>query len=164
MTYLITFACYGSHLHGDEKGSVDRHHNVPGSRLADANDGRLELKREQMEQPLYFMDERRRSEVLSAIHDRCSNRGWRLLAAHVRTNHVHLVIDAEPKPERVMNDLKSFASRRLNEAGLDSPDRKRWARHGSTRYLWNREDTLAALHYVLDKQGDQMAVYDATEP
>jgi hypothetical protein len=27
MTYLITFFCYGAHLHGDERGTVDRHHN-----------------------------------------------------------------------------------------------------------------------------------------
>ena len=27
MTYLITFACYGCHLHGEETGSVDPAHN-----------------------------------------------------------------------------------------------------------------------------------------
>jgi len=26
LTYLITFSCYGSHLHGSENGSVDRDH------------------------------------------------------------------------------------------------------------------------------------------
>lgn len=31
MIYLITFACYGAHLHGHETGSVDRHHNRYGS-------------------------------------------------------------------------------------------------------------------------------------
>ena len=31
MRYFITSACYGAHLHGDESGSVDRHHNVPGA-------------------------------------------------------------------------------------------------------------------------------------
>jgi hypothetical protein len=29
--YFITFACYGCHLHGDESGSVDQRHNLPGS-------------------------------------------------------------------------------------------------------------------------------------
>ena len=54
-----------------------------------------------------------------------------------------------------MNDLKSFASRRLNELGFEPADRKRWARHGSTRWLWKREDVLAALAYVIDKQGEK---------
>jgi len=35
MRYFITFSCYGTHLYGDESGSVDRQHNVPGSRLMD---------------------------------------------------------------------------------------------------------------------------------
>lgn len=107
------------------------------------------------------MDEERRRGALAALIDRCADRRWELPAAHVRANHVHILIETEAKPERVMNDLKSFASRRLNELGLDSRQRKRWARHGSTRYLWKREDVPAALRYVVDKQGEQMAVYEA---
>jgi REP element-mobilizing transposase RayT len=83
-----------------------------------------------------------------------------LLAVHVRTNHVHVLVDAEARPERVMNDLKSYASRLLNKLGFDEPDRKRWARHGSTRWLWSREQVSAALEYVIDKQGCPMAVYE----
>ena len=41
MTYLITFSCYGSHLHGHDLGSVDRNHRVPGSRLLEANPERV---------------------------------------------------------------------------------------------------------------------------
>ncbi|HTB11778.1 MAG TPA: transposase [Bryobacteraceae bacterium] len=92
--------------------------------------------------------------------ERCVDRTWILLAAHVRTNHVHIVVEAEAPPERVMNDLKSFASRRLNELRFDEVDRKRWARHGSTRWLWKRDAVLAAIEYVIDKQGIRMAAYE----
>ncbi|HWY68950.1 MAG TPA: hypothetical protein VNX88_09810 [Terriglobales bacterium] len=27
LAYLITFRCYGTWLHGDERGSIDRHQN-----------------------------------------------------------------------------------------------------------------------------------------
>jgi hypothetical protein len=37
MRYFITFACYGGHLHGDESGSVDRRHNLHGSRLLESD-------------------------------------------------------------------------------------------------------------------------------
>ena len=152
MTYLITFACYGCHLHGDESGSVDRNHNLPGSRVIAADPQRASAERLRMDQPPYGMDER------------CSERHWSLLAAHVRTNHVHIVVEAESRPERVMNDLKSFASRCLNRAGLEEPMRKRWARHGSTRWLWKRESVSAAIRYVIDGQGDPMALFEAPEP
>jgi hypothetical protein len=59
-----------------------------------------------------------------------------------------------------MNDLKSFASKRLNELGFDGKDRKRWARHGSTRWLLTKSAASAAIQYVVNKQGEPMAVYE----
>jgi REP element-mobilizing transposase RayT len=107
------------------------------------------------------MNESRREAVLKALLERCTQRNWSLIAAHLRTNHVHLVVAAEARPERLMNDLKSYASRCLNRAGLDQPARKRWARHGSTRWLWKRESVSAAIRYVVAEQGDPMAVFEA---
>ena len=120
---------------------------------------RLAYARHQMDQPQYVLDARRRQAVLAAIIDRCQQRAWTLAAAHVRTNHVHVVVTAEPSPERVMNDLKSFASRCLNELGFESPDRKRWARHGSTRWLNNRNSVARAIRYVAEGQGEPMALF-----
>ena len=84
MRYFITFACYGAHLHGDESGSVDRHHNVFGSPLARASPERVAIKREQMDQAPYFLDSVRRTTVLGALREVCLHRSWVLLAAHVR--------------------------------------------------------------------------------
>src|SRR5258706_14847510 len=116
-----------------------------------------------MDQTPYFLDGRRRDAVLASLLERCSQREWSLLAAHVRTNHVHAVVEAEARPERVLNDLKSYASRYLNQAGLDPSARKRWARHGSTRWLWKRENVSAAIRYVVDEQGEHMAVFERIE-
>ena len=164
MIYLITFACYGRHLHGDRAGSVDRQHNLPGSRLIEADPKRVVAELQKMDQPPYGMDRRRREVVLAALLERCRQQNWALLAAHVRTNHVHIVVEAEARPERVMNDAKSYASRCLNRMGLDGPARKRWARHGSTRWLWRPEHISAAIRYVIDEQGDAMSVFEAIEP
>ncbi len=164
MTYLIAFACYGCHLHGDDSGSVDRGHNLPGGRLIEADPKRVSAERQRMDQPPYGMDRSRREAVLASLLERCSERHWSLLAAQVRTDHVHMVVEAETHPDRVMNDLNSHASRCLNRMGLDEPSRKRWARHGSTRWLWKRENVSAAIRYVVDEQGDPMAVFEAAEP
>src|SRR5262249_2529101 len=32
----------------------------------------------------------------------------------MRTNHVHIIVDAEAPPEKIMNDFKAYASRALN--------------------------------------------------
>lgn len=163
VTYLITFACYGCHLHGQELGSVDRDHNLPGSRLIPSDPARVLAEQRMMDQPSYRMDDRRRDAVLTAMRERCSDRRWKLLAAHVRTRHVHVVVEAEARPERVMNDLKAYASGCLNRRGLDAAERKRWARHGSTRWLWNQRSVSEAIRYVVDRQGEPMAVFEATE-
>ena len=89
----------------------------------------------------------------------CSHREWTLLAAHVRTNHVHVVVAADKSPEQVMNALKAYASRALKDAALDRPDRRRWARYGSTRHLWTIEAASAAVHYIVCEQGEPMAVF-----
>lgn len=116
-----------------------------------------------MAQPPYCMDQSRREAVLAAMRERCADRDWILLAAHARTNHVHVVVDADVPPERIMNDLKSYASRCLNQIGLVEPSRKRWARHGSTRWLSRARSVSAAIRYVIDEQGDPMAVFEAVD-
>ena len=41
LRYFITFACYGARLHGEESGSVDRQHNLVGSRLLEPDPQRV---------------------------------------------------------------------------------------------------------------------------
>jgi hypothetical protein len=60
-----------------------------------------------------------------------------------------------------MHAFKAYASRRLNQMGLDEPDRKRWARHGSTRWLWKQEHVSAAIQYVVAEQGNAMSVFQS---
>ena len=116
-----------------------------------------------MDQSPYHLDQIGCDAVLQAIQEVCAHRSWSLLAAHVRTNHVHTVVDAEVPPERVMSDFKAYASRHLNRMRLDEPNRKRWARHGSTRWLWKLQHVSAAMRYVVAGQGDAMSVFESHE-
>ena len=59
-----------------------------------------------------------------------------------------------------MSDFKAYASRRLKERLNENAVAKRWTQHGSTRYLWKEEDVAAKVEYVLNGQGNPMAVYD----
>jgi len=161
MRYFITFACYGAHLHGAAPGSVDRSHRLFGGNLVDADPRRESSELRRMTQPPFLLDQDARSVVLEALREVCVCRGWGLLAAHVRTNHVHVIVDAKDPPERVMNDFKSYASRALNRLGRDGSNRRRWAHHGSTRWLWKDQDLQAAIHYVVQEQGEPMTVFVA---
>ena len=124
---------------------------------------RAMAERRKMLQDPYVLDAVARPVVLAAIQRHCAYRGWNLLAAHVRSNHVHIVVEAETRPERIMNEFKSYASRELNQLTGESPDRRRWARHGSTRWLWKDQDVRHALQYVIEEQGEPMALFVAGE-
>ncbi len=162
-TYLITWVCYGAWLPG-ENGAVPRTQNRFGAPFPEASPNRVRQSRKRMEQPPYRLDALRRDVVLKSLQEACSCRGWTLLAAHVRTNHVHVVIAANSHPEAVMTTLKAYASRALNRQLLDSPGRRRWARHGSTRYLLTTAAVRAAIQYVVCQQGKSMAVLEMPSP
>ena len=141
---------------------MDRDHNLIGCRYLAPEPGLLRAREERMRGPSYALDDEKRGIVLAAIRQACMHREWTLIAAHVRMSHVHVVVAADVPPEVVMHDLKAYASRCLSE-GETARD-KRWARHGSTRYLWKSDDVAGAVHYVVGKQGEPMAVYLNTAP
>jgi len=125
MRYFITFTCYGAHLHGDEAGSVDRNHNLYGGRTVEPDAARTSHERLRMKHGPLELDSDEREVVLDSLKEVCLHRNWGLLAAHVRTNHVHVVVEAEVGPEMVMNAFKSYASRSLNRLGCGEPEQKR---------------------------------------
>src|SRR5215470_8580668 len=161
LAYFITFTTYGTWLHGRAAGSVDREHNAPGTPFLPADADMEAERRKALRQEPYALDEPRQAVVLRTIREVAAHRGWKLWAVHVRTNHVHIVVTAACKPEKVMSDLKAWASRRLREAFGEDADRDRWTQHGSTRYLWDVASLDGAIVYVLDEQGDRMACFDA---
>ena len=162
LAYFLTWTCYGTWLHGDERGSADRDHNVYGTPYLPPDLRRNRARPERLDQLPYELDELRRDAVLDAIRGHCDFRGWTLHAAHVRSNHVHVIVSAAIAPERLLNDLKSYISRRMNERGLDASQRKRWTRHGSTRYIWTKEALAEKVTYVVHQQGKPMSVFFVT--
>ncbi|NOZ40535.1 MAG: hypothetical protein GXP24_09950 [Planctomycetes bacterium] len=151
--YLITFRTYGSWLHGDTKGSVDRVHNRPDTDLVPPDERKFGAMQSRMSGNAVTLDESQRLCVEQAIAGVCEYRAWELLTIHVRTNHVHVVVAAPVDPEKVMNDFKVWATRKLRKAKLFDADAKIWSRHGSTRYLWDERAKEDAGHYTVNGQG-----------
>ena len=156
ITAFISWTCYGHWLHGDARGSVDPEHNAMDTPWLPAMPGIEAGEISRMTQPAYELDAERRKIVLASIRKVAEYRGWTLFALHVRARHVHVIVQGAQTPERMLNDFKSYASRALNEAGFDTKDRKRWTRHGSTRYINDERHRAAAINYVLNKQGEPM--------
>ena len=61
---------------------------------------RAAVKRQPMDQAPDCLDRDRRAAVLDALCEVCFDRGWSLWAAHLRTNHVHVVVEAGVVPRK----------------------------------------------------------------
>ena len=159
LAYLLTFSTYGTHLPGSEKGWVDAQHRLSGSPLRSHNPSRETYWRSRLKESPWTLESQARLLTLQAILSVCIHRKWIAHAVHVRSTHVHAVIWAEVKPERMLSDFKAYATRALRST-VGMPQRSRyWTHHGSTRYLWNEISLKAAIEYVLNGQGVRMACY-----
>jgi REP element-mobilizing transposase RayT len=150
VAYFITFHTYGTWFHGDDRGSINRKgNNTPGSPMI-APDPQLEkIERSRLKHPPVKINPEQCKIIDSTIREVIAHNKWMLHALNVRTEHVHLVLTANKRPELVMNSLKSWCTRRLRENGLLSAKTEPWSRHGSTRYLWDERELRDAMNYVL---------------
>ncbi|MFN0139919.1 MAG: transposase [Pyrinomonadaceae bacterium] len=159
--YLITIRCYGTWLHGDVRGSMDRRaYNKSGEPRRPVNRHLEKRDRGYLKNPPMLFDAIRRKHVEAAIREVCSIRGIALIAINVRTNHVHVLIATNGLPEPIMNSFKAYATRRLRQEGFVGIGEKVWSRHGSTRYLWTEEHMGTALEYVVNGQGDELPKFE----
>ena len=107
LAYLITFRCYGTWLHGDDCGSMDRRNNIYETLKIPTNLA-LELSdKAQRKHSDDALDGQQRLVVEAAIRRVCEYRRYLLRAINVRTNHVHTVVSAMLKPEPILNAFKT---------------------------------------------------------
>jgi REP element-mobilizing transposase RayT len=157
LAYLITFRCYGSWLHGDVRGAMDRQRNHRyGTPRIPPNYALRKSEQARLKQASVTLNAAHRELVEAAIREVCHYRNYRLLALNVRTNHVHVVVAAARKPESILVAFKAYTSRRLREAGLCSNEQPLWSRHGSTQYLWKSHQVESAIEYVINGQGEEL--------
>jgi hypothetical protein len=106
IAYFLTFGSYGSRLHGDPRGSIDRHH-VPVLR----DDFRRRFEERLMVSGGFAFQPAQRETLELAFAETCAFRSWALWAVNIRLSHVHVVVSGETTPERIMTALKANATR-----------------------------------------------------
>lgn len=151
--YFLTWHTYGTWLHGDRAGSVDREHAIYGTPRLAADDKRFARAREALCDPPLTLNEMSRMLVDNIVREHCRIRSWNLAALSVRSNHIHVVIrDPEVKPEPIVKQLKEWGTRKLREHRIIAPRQHAWADHASTIYLYEPGSLAKAVVYVLEMQ------------
>ncbi len=160
LAFFLTLHAYGTWMHGHQSGSVDKKHNVYGERFLPPQQVKSQLREIE-----FHFDERIRRQIQDSMIKQCEFRIWTLFAIHVRTTHLHLVVSTgTTSSERAMTMLKAHATRAIRNAEQIPENQKIWSRHGSTRYLWNEKDVIAASRYTVYEQGADLAPAPFIEP
>ena len=161
LALFITFRCRGTWLHGDERTSIDRHHNTYlAPRIAADQKWEAHNRKLLNGDPAHLNAECRHS-IEKAIRETCKIRGWELYAFNIRTNHLHIVVAVYGKePSLVLHALKANATRQMRSDGCWPYEYSPWADKGSNRRLWNEKHIDGAVNYVMVGQGDDLPDVD----
>lgn len=155
LAFLITFRSYGTWLRGDERGSVDRRkYHVYGTPDMPANTMLLDDERAELKNPAGLLNRAQRDIVELAIREVCEHRAYVLHAVNVRTNHVHSVVTAPCKPERVMDSFKAMQ----HGSSVKQVCRAETSSRGQgtvARIIFGEEQVQRAIDYVINGQGDE---------
>src|SRR5687768_5316767 len=139
LAYFISFRSYGTWLHGDKRGSIDRFNNRYRSPYIPQNKNWQKYNEQKLRTDPLILNAEHRSQVEAAIRETCDIRKWFLHAMNTRTNHIHTVVTALKSPEAVLNAFKANATRKLRERKLWPHPFSPWADKGSKRRLWNEK-------------------------
>jgi REP element-mobilizing transposase RayT len=154
--YFITFTTYGTWLQGDFQGWVDREHNEFGTERLKHDPLFNAIQRNALKHEPITLTSPMIKAVRSAVLEVCEHRRWPIVRGNVRTNHVHLLVCAAAKAEKVLGDFKRYATRRLRADKLLAPDRPVWTDGGSTIYVWTKESAGQIERYIARRQGDNL--------
>lgn len=156
LAYFITFTTYGQWLHGDARKSVDREHNEFGTERLPSNPLLHAYRKRRLPHPPLKLSPTMIAAALAAIREVCTTRGWELVSANLRSNHVHVQVKAVAEAEKVLGDFKRYATRRLRREKLVDPTCPVWTDGGSTRYVWNHTSLNRIDRYIRKEQGENL--------
>jgi len=139
IAHLISFRCYGSWLHGDERGSINRLHNQYQSPYLPPNAGWKSYNESKLKSEPETLNAGQRKIVNIAIREVCEYRSWALHA---------------------LNAFKAYATKHLRQNDLWKHAHSPWADKGSRRRIWNEQGLNVAIEYVANGQGKPLPDFD----
>ena len=147
----IIWTMNGTRLPGDERGWLRK-----GIPAVQAPDPKLrQTCGNRMKEEMALLGDKQKQVVAETVTSHCRHRSWILLALAVKTNHVHVVVEADREGEDARDQFKAWCSRRLSDqAGLTvaqtkSGGRRRWfTEKGYCRRLEDETYLREAIQYV----------------
>ena len=114
IAYHITWGTYGTRLHGDPRGTVDREHNQRDSPILGFDEHRWEREKERLKFPPVCLTEEQRILAEFLIPKVCERGYWTYRRCAVGSDHVHVILTSPNDPETIRRLLKRWLGQELS--------------------------------------------------
>ena len=167
--YHITWGTYGTRLHGDPRGTVDRKHNAYDTPVLGFDQHRWEREKSNLKFPPVTFTRPQMVLVESLLPTICARGGWTHRTGAAGPDHVHEILTSPHDPETIRRLFKRWLGQELSrvltrEPGCPQPGTGAtwWAECGSIRWIFEEDGPYYdnAIAYVTR----QRATIDAAEP
>jgi len=153
LAYHITFGTYGTRLHGDERGTVDRDHHQFGEPFLEPDMVRQHESEERLKFPPVVLNAVQCEFIQSLVPSICERGGWRYIVAAAAPDHVHVCLSA---PDILGDKIEPWLKRWISEA-LSSrwplPKGARWwAKNGSVKWVFDEAYFSNVKQYIASQR------------
>jgi len=149
LAYHLTFGTYGTRLHGDPRGTVDRSHNRPGEPIIGADPAWWSREAASLRFPPVYLtlDQRRFAEA--TLPDICARGGWTHLICSAGPDHVHTLLSTAAEGAAVRRWLKRWLGEALSRRWPLPQGQSWWAEGGSVKWVWTQDYLDNVYEYIL---------------
>ena len=148
LAYHITWGTYGTRLHGDARGTVDRDHNEYGTPVLGPDPERQRIEQQRLKFPPVVLTTDERQFVESTVPDVCRRGHWDYVESAAGPDHVHTVLSSPFDPETIRRLLKRWIGQTLSDRRPLPPGATWWAEDGSIRWISDHWYLGNAAYYV----------------
>jgi REP element-mobilizing transposase RayT len=148
LAYHITWGTYGTRLHGDERGTVDRSMNKFGEPIIGAEESWQRMETKLLRFPPRELTLDQRQFIEKSIPGICVRGGWEYIATAAARDHVHNILRATVDGKDIRKWPKRWISEAMTKRWPVLPEQVWWAECGSVKWIWTEDYFDRAVAYV----------------
>ena len=139
LAFHITWGTYGTRLHGDPRGTVDRKRNAYGQPVLKYDEHRWKREQSLLRFPPVIFTRPQMIVVESLLPEICQRGGWIHRAGAAGPDHVHEILTSRNDPETIRRLLKRWLGQSLAEQCALPDGATWWAECGSIRWIFEED-------------------------
>lgn len=146
--YFLSWGTYGTRLHGDPRGTVDRTNTERGDPVLGPDQERWEYERAKMRFSPVVLTREQRLFAESKIPEICERGFWKYHTSAAAPDHVHVILTSEQEPKTIRRIIKRWLGQSMSGNWPLEQGATWWAECGSIKWLIDAPYFANATGYV----------------